>query len=125
MLERAALMSLETYKIIHITGLALLFLGLGGMLLTPADKRPKLGYVLHGLGLLALLVAGFGLMARMGIMGPGNWPVWLWCKMCVWLLMALLPMLVKKAIVPPFLGWLVAAAAGGAAAWLALLKPWI
>ena len=46
-------MSLEFYKLLHISGLILLFVGLGGSLISEeAEKPPKLAAILHGVGLL-------------------------------------------------------------------------
>jgi len=114
-------MSYETYRILHVVGLILLFLGLGGLLMAPVEKRPKLGFVLHGLGLLVMLVAGFGIHARKSL----AWDNWLYVKIACWLLVAVLPVLVSKSVLPRWLGWLVAIAAGVTAAWLglAIVKP--
>jgi hypothetical protein len=72
-------MSYEVYRILHIAGLSMLALGLGGILLAPGGaegKASRLGVFLHGLGLLVMLVAGFGMMAKLAIAWP--WPGWLW-----------------------------------------------
>lgn len=115
-------MPYEAYKVLHLTGLILTFLGLGGILLRSRDQGPsRFGLVLHGLGMLALLVAGFGLLARLGLNWP--WPGWVWAKLGVWLLVGALPTMHKKGILPLALGWLVAGGAGVAAAWLAVAKP--
>jgi hypothetical protein len=41
----------------------------------------------------------------------------------VWLTIGALPVLVRRQLIPHHLAWLVAAALGGFAAWLAISKP--
>ena len=79
-------MSYEFYKIMHITGLILLFLGLGVSLVTKYTENPdrsakRTGGVLHGIGLVAALVGGMGLLARIG---TGFQP-WVIGKLLIWL----------------------------------------
>lgn len=117
-------MPVEFYKLLHVSGMFLLFCGLGSMLLGKSGegaKPPKLGTILHGLGLLAILVAGFGLMARLGF----GWQLWLILKIVVWVLLGAMPILVRKKIVPPALGWIVALALGVGAAYCAFYKPFV
>lgn len=115
-------MPLETYKLIHLIGLILLFTGLGANLIGGGDSRaPKLVAVLHGLGLLTMLVGGFGMMARYAIEFP--WPGWLFAKLAIWLVIGALPMFVKRKAIPKGVAWILAASLGGVAAWLAIAKP--
>ena len=117
-------MPYETYKLLHVVGLLLLFLGMGGQLLGAGSVRghaPKRTAILHGVGLLAMLVGGFGMMARLGVQWP--WPGWLITKLGVWLTIGALPVGVRRQLIPHSLAWLVAAVLGGLAAWLAISKP--
>ena len=117
-------MPYEIYKLLHVVGLLLLFLGMGGQLFGAHSERglvPKGPAILHGVGLLVMLVAGFGMMARLGIAWP--WPSWLIAKLGVWLSIGVLPVLVRRQILPLGQAWLVAAGLGGLAAWLAISKP--
>jgi hypothetical protein len=122
-------MTYELYKLVHLSGLILLFLGLGATLTAgraPSAPGRKIGLGLHGLGLLALLVAGFGMHARLYENVPPDvtrWPLWFFGKLGAWVLIAVLPVLVKRGVVPVALGWLLAIALGVAAAWLVLEKP--
>src|ERR1700677_1993184 len=51
-----------TYKIIHLTGIATLAIGTGGMM---ADgKNRKTFAIFQGIGLLVMLVSGFGMLAK-------------------------------------------------------------
>lgn len=100
----------------------MLFLGLGGMLLArrePDSKPARLPGILHGVGLVLMLVAGFGLQARLEL----GFPPWLICKVGVWLLIGALPVLVRRGVVPRGLGWLLALALGILAIWLGKTKP--
>jgi hypothetical protein len=74
-------MSLEFYKWIHLLGLMMLFCGLAGLWGSRSMGRSL--SLLHGIGMLFLLVGGFGMMARMGIVQ--GWPGWIYVKLCVWL----------------------------------------
>ena len=108
-------------------GLAVVMLGLGAIL-GPGRDAPgsrRWGNLLHGTGLFLMLVGGFGMMARLGIGGPGSWPVWLIVKMGIWLLLALLPVAVRRGVVPRSISWLIAAFLVATAAWSALIKPFL
>jgi hypothetical protein len=81
-------LSIEFYKIVHILGIMLLFLALGGLLF-PAlnnislDKKSKKPWaIIHGISLILILVGGFGLLARLGI--KGSFPLWVWLKLIIW-----------------------------------------
>ena len=117
-------MPYEIYKLMHVVGLLLLFLGMGGQLLGAGSERghaPKGTAILHAVGLLAMLVGGFGMMARLGVQWP--WPGWLITKLGVWLTIGALPVVVRRQLIPHSLAWLVAVVLGGFAAWLAISKP--
>lgn len=112
------------YKLLHVVGLMLLFLGIGGLLLGARSEQGRASKgpaILYGVGLAVMLVAGFGMMARLGIDWP--WPGWLVAKLAVWLTIGALPVLVGRQILPRGLAWLLAAVLGGVAAWLAINKP--
>ena len=82
-------MDYSTLKIIHLTGLALTFMGLAGILaakatgVLPFNKR-VLFHLCHGVGLLVLIVTGFMLAARLGVANPPAG--WLKAKLVIWLL---------------------------------------
>ncbi|MBX3018940.1 MAG: hypothetical protein KF767_13725 [Bdellovibrionaceae bacterium] len=95
-------MSYEFYKVLHIIGLACLLLsfglGLSYFLLTKNGGKNKAlkiwTFALHGVGLAIMLVAGFGLLARMGLVGA--MPDWIYGKLVVWFALALAISLVKR-----------------------------
>jgi hypothetical protein len=119
-------MSYLTLKIIHLTGLALTFMGLAGVLASsvaaPAAVAPRrLFMICHGIGLVVLLVTGFTLALQLGI--GKNLPGWIWGKIVVWLLVGLSATLARRLYrfqVQILIWFLVLVAC---AAWLALYKP--
>jgi len=117
-------MPYAAYKLLHVVGLILLFLGLGRTLLgsrTDAENAGKGPAIFHGIALFVMLVGGFGMMARLGIHWP--WPNWLIAKLGVWLAIGALPGLVRHERIPRGPAWLVAALLGALAGWLAIYKP--
>lgn len=93
-------MSYGVYKIIHLTGLMMTFLALGGVLLHGINgggdlKARKFASAMHGIGLTIALVGGFGLLARRGIAFP--WPGWVFVKLGIWLVIGgLLTAIIRK-----------------------------
>lgn len=83
------------YKIIHILGIALALVSLGGMAVHALNGGQKsenaarrLLIAMHGLGALLVLVGGFGLLARIGFAHGGGFPLWLWVKLAIWAALA-------------------------------------
>lgn len=112
-------MSPELYRLLHVVGVLMLFVGLGGMFACEPGKGPKLFPALHGIGLLVMLVAGIGFAHKSGL----GWPNWLLAKIACWVLVGALPVLVKRGVVPRLAGVLLVLAVGATAAWLAQAKP--
>lgn len=120
-------MSFEFYKLVHITGMLMLFCGLAGLVgmklngveLNPRGRR--LFFLFHGLGLLALIVAGFGMLARMGLMG--QLPNWVYAKLAIWLVLGGGVALAKRRgqVGGPLL--ILFVGLGLTAGWLAIMKP--
>lgn len=119
-------MSYQFYKIIHVLGIMLVFLAFGGLAvvgLSSDASRLKPARTLlasfHGVGMLLLLVAGFGLIAKLG----GGFPGWMIAKVVIWLVLGASVVVFRKKpdagkpmlIVLPILGLI--------AAGLALYKP--
>lgn len=90
-------MPYEVYKVIHLVGLAVLFAALGGQLFaprSPSGRAPHSIAILHGLGVVLMLVGGFGLLARTGIQWP--WPTWVLVKVGLWVVLAAMPWPIRK-----------------------------
>lgn len=113
-------MTAEMYRLLHLVGVMVLFLGLGGVLTSEPGKAPKLAAALHGLGLLTMIVAGVGLMHRSSPVIA--WENWVFAKIGAWVLLAVLPLLVKKGVLPRFFAFLLVLAIGAAGAWLGLVQ---
>ncbi len=108
------------YKLIHIIGITLLFLSFGAMLGGGSGKSYKMAAMGHGIALLLILVSGFGMQAKYGYpLGSG----WLITKIAIWAVFGAVIVFAKRRAFP--LPGLVALLliAGGAAAWLGLMKP--
>jgi len=115
------MLSLSVYKVVHVLGVVVLFMGLGAAL--SGSGRRRLATMSHGIGLVIILVAGFGALARLGIHGFSNWPLWLWLKLVIWVLLgASLAMSKRSAAAAKALWWIVPVL-GAAAAYLAIYKP--
>jgi hypothetical protein len=118
-------MSYEFYKILHLAGLVALFASLGALAVVPADRR-KPFMAVHGTATLIMLVAGFGLLARLGLNFGGNSTSnihWVYGKIVIWLLLGAVPVVLKRKpnLASTMLG--VSILLGVLAALLAILKP--
>ncbi len=117
------MLSLSVYKIAHLFGIMLMFSALGTVIAATVageanPRLKKLGGMAHGLALVLILVAGFGMLARLGMNGP--WPLWVWLKLAIWLLFGAATVVVRR--LGAKAGWLLILlpALGGVAAWLAI-----
>jgi len=91
-------MSYQFYKILHVFGLSLLFLGFGWLLvslrLKSQEISKKWGFIFHGLGLITMFVSGFGLAARLDMFQ--NLAAWIHLKITIWVLLGLSVVLLKR-----------------------------
>jgi len=115
------MLSVAAYKVVHILGVLLVFVAFGAAL--GDGSRKKLASMTHGIGLLIVLIAGFGAMARLGISGPGNWPLWIWLKLLIWLVLGAAMTVAKKSPAAAKALWWLLPLVGASAAYLALFKP--
>ena len=123
------MISHAAYLYMHILGIGLLMLAIGGVSLHAMSGGTKetsggrrLTAASHGLGLLLILTAGFGMLARLGVM-HGGLPGWVWAKLTIWVIIGGLFMVPyrKPNLAAPV--WIAAAALMLCAAWLAHAKP--
>ena len=119
-------MEYQQYKMLHFIGLALTFMGLAGVLAHRAANGESVGGRLlftltHGLGLILLLVSGFGLAAKLGF--THEFPIWLIGLVVVWILTGATLMLAKRFSRYSLLIVIWMTALIGIGSWLAVLKP--
>jgi hypothetical protein len=120
----------QFYKVVHILGIALLVSALGAVALHALngglrrDNRARaLVAVMHGVGLLLVLVGGFGMLARLGFRHGGMFPGWLLVKLGVWGLLAAAVMLPYRRPTLARGMLLVVPLLAGLAAYMAVYKP--
>ncbi|EPG72782.1 hypothetical protein LEP1GSC058_1027 [Leptospira fainei serovar Hurstbridge str. BUT 6] len=121
------MISYTVYKLVHILGILFLFLAFGGIALhaigggTKENAQKKLIAITHGIGLFLILLGGFGMLARLGIIWP--WPGWIIAKFLFWLLFGgLLTLFYKKPSFAKFL-WFALPFLGAIVGYIALYKP--
>jgi len=122
------MLSYEIYKLFHLFGIIMLFVSVGGVMLyalnggTKADNTwRKTAAITHGIGLVFILVAGFGLLARVGISWP--WPGWVFMKLIIWLVLGGITALIYKLGSRGKWLWYVVILLGVIAAYMAIFKP--
>ncbi len=121
------MLSYEVYKFMHLVGLALLVFCLGAICLQMLNGKSrdfqnrKILMIGHGVGLALMLIAGFGMMARLGL--TAAWPSWIYIKFVVWLSLGLITAVMLRK--PKWNKWLSIAtiALVATAAYAAIFKP--
>ena len=115
------------YKLIHLVGVLMLFLSVGGLILYTihgGDRNQpwrKLLLATHGIGIILALVGGFGLLARIGVFWP--WPGWVAVKVGIWVIFAAIPAIIARNPSSATAFWWGAVVFGALAAYLAGSKP--
>ena len=85
----------DFYEILHIVGIAMLFVAIGGVAThaanggtkTTSSTRPLVGSI-YGIGAFLILLGGFGMLARLGFLHGANFPGWLWVKIIIWVILS-------------------------------------
>lgn len=119
------------YNVVHIIGIVMAVAALGGAAMlaaatpagAPARPERRLLAILHGIGTLLILIGGFGMLARLGVMHGGGFPGWIWVKLGVWGIVAAALFLPRRnpRLARPLL--LSLPVLGGVAAYMAIYKP--
>lgn len=114
------------YKVLHLSGVFLVLLSLGSLIVIGAVGGQTLKWkglfsALNGIGLLLIVVAGFGLLARLGVSWP--WQGWVFLKMLIWLFFGASLTLASRLKERALVLWWVALAAAVCAAYLGVFKP--
>ena len=122
------MLSYEIYKLFHLFGIIMLFVSVGGVMLYALNGGMKVNNtgrktaaITHGIGLVFVLVAGFGLLARVGISWP--WPGWVFVKLIIWLILGGVTGLIYKLGSRGQWLWYVVILLGVIAAYMAIFKP--
>lgn len=119
------MLSYPVYKVVHILGVFLLIGGLGALWAMAASATDesrraarKLLLAVQGVAMFLILLAGFGMLARLGI--SGSWPLWVWIKIAIWILLGALPVLLRRPARPIGPVFFLIPALGVLAAWAAV-----
>jgi hypothetical protein len=121
-------MSLEFYKILHIVSLSIVLASLGGASFAtfsaggkPTALKKSFGMI-HGLGTLVMFIAGFGMMAKMGIFSAI--PSWIIVKIALWLVLGgWIAVVYKLAVKHPFWASFIPVLLVALASFVAVYKP--
>ena len=118
-------MSYQFYKVIHFLGLFMVFSGLGAQFLQSLNSNDpkqspgrKWSAIMHGVGLLMVLVAGFGLLAKLQLPIGG----WVIAKLLIWLAFGGMGALASRKKEAAGLLWISTLILGALAAFLASYK---
>ena len=120
-------MSYNFYLFLHISGLILMVSALFGAIVyghateVLSIKWRKAFGMMHGIGLMIMFIAGFGLLARLQL--PFPFPGWVWVKIVLWFIIAFLISFAFKAKLPSRQLWIIALAVLILSAGLAVFKP--
>lgn len=121
------MVELGVAKLIHLVGIFMLFLSLGGLVLhginggTRQHRGRYLAAVTHGVGMVLVLIGGFGMLARLQTAWP--WPWWVLAKLGIWLVFGgMLAAILRRPAFGKFYWWLLLVFGAGAA-YLGGMKP--
>ena len=118
-------MDYDTYRLIHFAGLFTLFFAFGSLF---TGKQSSKGAAIgHGIGLLLILLGGFGMQAKMKvsylITHGSAFPTFLILKIVIWVILGGCMVLAKRRIIKGLAAWVLIIGLGLAAAYLAFNKP--
>jgi hypothetical protein len=108
------------YKVIHLAGVIGLFTSFGAILAGTCDRCRKGATILHGVSLLLLLAAGFGLLAKLY---QNQFHGWVIAKLVIWVLLGAAPVLAKRKVLPNGAVLVGVLLLGIAAAFLGIMRP--
>ena len=106
------------YQVFHIIGISMVFLGYGALLarsMAAPDNVSvrKLGSITSGIGLTLILIAGFGLISKLG---HSFTDTWILVKFVIWLVLGGLIVLINRKPQLAMLLWFLLIALGATAA---------
>lgn len=108
----------QIYKFLHLVGLIIFLLGLGGAIAATRETFKPYA-ILHGVGLFVMLLGGFGMQAKFqyDILSPG-----LVTKLMIWLVLGGLLVVAKRQVLPKAALWAIVITLASVAAFLGLFK---
>lgn len=117
-------MRYQIYQILHLTGVLMVFLAYGGMIVRTASKSDipglrRLGGLTSGIGLFLILLGGFGLQAVQDY----GWPLWIIVKAAIWFVLGGLIMVINRKPEISQITWWVTILLGVVAILMVVLKP--
>lgn len=121
------MLSYQVYKLAHFLGIFMVLTALGGLAFSAMQgdlaKHPwrKVAAVLHGVGLFLIVLGGFGMLARLGLVA--GLPGWIYAKLALLGGLGGLLFVVKRRQDLARLTWVTAVFVAWAAAYFALYKP--
>lgn len=118
---------LAVYKLLHFIGIIMIFVALGsvmGHVLNGGTKQTnqwrKAAGITHGIGLVLMLVAGFGMLARLGLSPMAGWVI---VKLVIWLVLGGITSVIYTMGTKGQAMWYVVILLGALAAYSAIIKP--
>ena len=118
-------MPYTVYKLIHYIGIFAIFASYGGLIFRAAlgsddAKLRKFGAIFGGIGLLLMLLGGFGMIAKLGYSYVSGWLV---IKYVMWLLLGGLVALINRKPELSKVWFFVTITLGIVASYAAIFKP--
>lgn len=120
----------DTFEIVHIIGIAMMFVVIGGVAVHAANggrkatsKVRKPVAIVHGIGSLLIPIGGFGMLLSMGYRWGTSLPWWLWAKIGVWVVLSGISLMPyrRPILARPYL--IILPLLAGVAAYMARYKP--
>lgn len=109
-------MNLLVLQVLHVAAVMAVFSSLGAIIL--GESRKKGASILHGISLVLVLLVGFAMLKK-----PPAGYYWWMVKLGLWLFIGVAPALSKRKLLPAPVVLTLCLAAGTAAAWLGIMKP--
>ncbi|NWK57187.1 hypothetical protein HW115_16310 [Verrucomicrobiaceae bacterium N1E253] len=107
----------EIYRLLHFAGIFTLLYAFGSLFI--GKNYNKGAAMLHGVGLLLILVSGFGMQA---VMNHG-FPIWIILKLLIWVAFGGFLVLAKKSVINGFTAWVLILTLGLCSVYLAKHRP--
>ncbi len=119
-------MSYNFYKVLHLVGIFMILIGTGAVIAAVVagdslKRIRKLGFITKGIGLLVAFVAGFGLLAKLGV--GMSFPGWALVKIGIWMIIAAFSYFIIRKPAWSGIFWWSSLLLASVAGYLAIYKP--